>query len=424
MKVLIVGSGGREHALAWKLAQSENVKKIYAAPGNAGIGRVAERVNISVMDINAIADFAEKQSIDLTIIGPESPLGIGIVDEFERRKLPVFGPNREAAQMEVSKVFSKSLMIDNGIPTGAFETFDDPAKAGAYIESVAAKTTDPIIVKADGEAAGKGVFVAKTKADALRGVDIIMRERAFGASGDRLIVEEYLDGQEASFMFFVDGEFFVPMVPAQDYKRAYDNDEGLNTGGMGCYSPVPMLSDELQAAVIDTIIKPTLKALTAKGIHYKGVLYCGLALTSKGPKVIEFNARFGDPETQVVLPLLETDLAEITLAVALGKLDTVPVNWYNKKALCVVMASGGYPSDYAKGKVIRGIDEAENAGAIVFHAGTETKDGETVTSGGRVLGVTAVGESYKDCIDKAYAGVAKITFDAAHYRRDIGARLL
>lgn len=424
MKVLVVGSGGREHALAWKLTQSKNVDKIYALPGNAGIGRIAERVPGSVTDINAIADFADKQSIDLTIIGPETPLIAGIVDEFERRKLPVFGPNKEAAQMEGSKVFSKSLMIDNGIPTGAFESFDDPAKAGAYIESVAAKSDDPIIVKADGEAAGKGVFVAKTKDEALRGVDIIMRERAFGSSGDRVIVEEYLDGQEASFMFFVDGETFVPMVPAQDYKRAYDNDEGLNTGGMGCYSPVPVLPEDLQATVIDTIIKPTLKALKSKGIHYKGILYCGLALTSKGPKVIEFNARFGDPETQVVLPLLETDLAEIALAVACGKLDTLPVSWYNKKALCVVMASGGYPGDYDKGKVVTGIDEAEKMGTIVFHAGTETRNGEVVTSGGRVLGVTAVGDSYEDCIEKAYAGVGKISFDGMHFRRDIGARLL
>lgn len=424
MKVLIVGSGGREHALAWKLAQSDRVDKMYAWPGNAGIGRIAERLCGSVMDISAIAQFAEKQAVDLTIVGPESPLGAGIVAEFERRKLPVFGPNREGAQIEVSKVFSKSLMIDNGVPTGAFEVFDDPEKAAAYIESVAAKSGDPIIVKADGEAAGKGVFVAKTKADALRGVDIIMRERAFGASGDRVIVEEYLDGQEASFMFFVDGEFFVPMTPAQDYKRAYDNDEGLNTGGMGCYSPVPVLPEQLQATVIETIIKPTLKALKAKGIHYKGVLYCGLALTSKGPKVIEFNARFGDPETQVVLPLLETDLAEICLATAAGRLDTLPVTWYNRKALCVVMASGGYPGDYDKGKVIKGIDEAEETGAMVFHAGTETTDGETVTSGGRVLGVTAVGDSYKECIDNAYTGVGKISFDGMHFRHDIGARLI
>lgn len=424
MKVLIVGSGGREHALAWKLAQSSAVKKVFALPGNAGIGRIAERVPGSVVDISSIVGFAEKQGIDLTIIGPESPLIVGVVDEFERRGLPVFGPNKEAAQMEGSKVFAKRLMLDNGIPTGGCEVFDDPNKAGAYIGSVAGKTSDPIVVKADGEAAGKGVFVAKTKADALQAVDTIMNQRAFGASGDRVVVEEYLDGQEASFMFFVDGEVFVPMVPAQDYKRAHDNDEGPNTGGMGCYSPVPVLPPQLQATVIETVIKPTLKALSKMGIHYKGVLYCGLALTIKGPKVIEFNARFGDPETQVVMPLLETDLVEIALAVAAGKLDSLPVTWYNKKALCVVMASGGYPGDYEKGKVISGIDEAEKTGAIVFHAGTETRNGETVTSGGRVLGVTAVGDSYRDCIEKAYAGVGKISFDGAHYRRDIGARLL
>lgn len=424
MKVLVIGSGGREHALAWKLSQSKNVDKIYALPGNAGIGKIAERVAGSVMDIAAIADFAEKSSIDLTVVGPESPLIVGIVDEFERRGLPVFGPNKEAAQMEGSKVFAKRLMLDNGIPTGACEVFDDATKAGSYIESIAAKTSDPIVIKADGEAAGKGVFVAKTEADALEAVDIIMNQRAFGASGDRVVVEEFLDGQEASFMCFVDGETFVPMAPAQDYKRAYDNDEGLNTGGMGCYSPVPVLPMDLQTLVSDTIIRPTLKALSNKGIHYKGVLYCGLAMTSKGPRVIEFNARFGDPETQVVLPLLETDLAEIALAVAAGKLDTVPVTWYNKKALCVVMASGGYPGGYEKGKPIRGIDEAEKAGAIVFHAGTEMRDGEVVTSGGRVLGVTAVGDSYGDCIDKAYEGVGKITFEGMHFRRDIGARLL
>jgi len=424
LKVLVVGSGGREHALVWKLAQSKSVGKIYALPGNAGIGQVAERVPGSVMDISAAADFAERQSIDLTIIGPESPLIAGIVDEFERRHLTVFGPNKEAAQMEGSKVFAKRLMLDNGIPTGGCEVFDDPAKASAYIDSIAGKTSDPIVVKADGEAAGKGVFIAKTKTDALRAVDIIMNRRAFGASGDRVVVEEFLDGQEATLMFFVDGETFVPMVPAQDYKRINDNDEGPNTGGMGCYCPVPVLPPDLQKSIIDTIVKPTLRALRAKGIHFKGVLYCGLALTSKGPKVIEFNARFGDPETQVVLPLLETDLADICLAAALGKLDSVPVSWYDKKALCVVMASGGYPGDYEKGKPISGIDEAEKAGAIVFHAGTESRDGEIVTSGGRVLGVTGVGNSYRECIETAYAGVNAISFDKAHFRRDIGRRLM
>ena len=424
MKVLVVGGGGREHALAWKLAQSDKIKKLYTLPGNPGIAQVAECISGKVMDIKGIADFAEKESIDLTIVGPESPLIIGLTDEIESRGLKVFGPNKDAAQMEGSKVFAKSLMLENNIPTGMYEAFDDPARANAYIESVAAKTDAPIVVKADGEAAGKGVFVCKTKADALQAVNIIMEQRAFGISGDRLIIEEYLDGPEASFMCFVDGETFVPMMPAQDYKRAYDKDEGPNTGGMGCYSPVPAVTDDIRAIVIDSIVKPTLKALKNKNIYYKGVLYVGLALTSKGPKVVEFNARFGDPETQVVLPLLKTDLLDITLAAAEGRLDSVDVNWYNKKAVCVVMASGGYPGGYEKGKVITGIEEAEKAGAIVFHAGTELRDGQVVTSGGRVLGVTAVGDTYQACINTAYAGVSKIHFENAHYRHDIGARLL
>ncbi|MHB9038834.1 MAG: phosphoribosylamine--glycine ligase [Armatimonadota bacterium] len=425
MKVLIIGSGGREHALAWKIAQSDKVEKIYAWPGNAGIGQIAERVGGSVLDVTAAADFAEREKIDLTVVGPESPLIIGMVDEFRKRGLTVFGPNKDAAQMEGSKVFAKRLMIDNGVPTAMCEVFDDPSKACAYIESVAAKSDDPIVIKADGEAAGKGVFVAKTKADALQAVDTIMNQRAFGASGDRLVIEDFLDGPEASFMCFVDGETFVPMAPAQDYKRAYNNDEGPNTGGMGCYSPVPVVTEDVSRYVQESIVKPTLFALKNMGISYTGVLYVGLALTSKGPKVIEFNSRFGDPETQVVMPLLETDLVEIMLATAQGRLDRLDVNWYNKKALCVVMASGGYPGEYPKGKVITGVGEAErNAGVIVFHAGTESKDGQVVSSGGRVLGVTAVADSYKECVEKAYAGVDMIHFDGAHFRRDIGARLL
>ncbi len=404
--------------------RSKNVDKLHAIPGNGGIGRIAERAPGNVTDVNAVADYAEKHSIDLTVVGPEAALGAGIADEFDRRGLTIFGPSKEAAQLEVSKVFSKSLMIDYGIPTGGFEVFDAPDKAEAYVESIAGKSPHPIPVKADGEAAGKGAIMATNKEEALQAIDLIMRQRAFGASGDRIVIEEFLDGPEATFMFFADGETFAPMVPAQDYKRAYDNDQGLNTGGMGCYSPVPALPLELQKTVIDTIVRPTLRALKSKGIHYKGVLYCGLALTSKGPKVIEFNARFGDPETQVVMPLLESDLAEICLATALGTLDKVPVSWYDKKAVCVVMASGGYPGDYEKGMPISGIDDAEKAGAIVFHAGTETRDGQTVTSGGRVLGVTAVGDSYQQCIDTAYAGVNAISFDKAHFRHDIGARLL
>ncbi len=424
MKVLVIGSGGREHALVWKLAQSKNVSKIYALPGNAGISQLAECVPGSAMNIKDAANFAESQSIDLTIVGPESPLIAGIVDEFEGRGLKIFGPNKQAAQMEGSKAFAKKLMLENGIPTGLCEIFDDPDKADDYIKSVAKKTDDPIVIKADGEAAGKGVIIARNEQEALQAIDLIMRRKAFGASGNRVVIEEFLDGQEASYMVFVDGESFQPMMPAQDYKRAYDNDEGLNTGGMGCYSPVPVVNEEVSNYVKDFIVKPTLKALMKEGVYYKGVLYAGLALTSNGPKVVEFNARFGDPETQVVLPLLESDLFEITYSIAEGNLDETAVNWYNRKALCVVMASGGYPGDYEKGKIITGIDEAEKSGVIVFHAGTEMRDGKLVTSGGRVLGVTAVGDTYKDCIEKAYAGVSMISFKNAHYRRDIGARLL
>lgn len=424
MKVLVVGSGGREHALAWKIAQSDKVSKLYAWPGNPGIGEVAELVPGNAMDIEGIASFAERERIDLTVVGPESPLIAGLADAIEARGLKVFGPNRQAAQMEGSKAFAKRLMLDNGIPTAMCEVFDDSGKAAAYIHEVAAKTDAPIVVKADGEAAGKGVFIAKDREEALRAVNSIMVDRAFGASGDRVVIEDYLAGPEASYMCFVDGETFIPMMPAQDYKRAYDNDEGPNTGGMGCYSPVPVVTDEVSRIVQDSIVNPTLTALARMGIHYRGVLYVGLALTAEGPKVVEFNCRFGDPETQVVLPLLESDLVDIMLAAAEGRLDRAGANWYNRKALCVVMASGGYPGDYQKGKAISGIDEAQSAGTVVFHAGTAVQDGKLVTAGGRVLGVTAVAATYRECIDKAYAGVRKISFENAHYRTDIGARLL
>ncbi|MGC8863050.1 MAG: phosphoribosylamine--glycine ligase, partial [Armatimonadota bacterium] len=285
MKVLVIGSGGREHALAWKLAQSKSVNRIYALPGNAGSAQVAERVPIGVMDTKAAADFAEREKIDLTVIGPESPLIAGIADEFDRRGLRVFGPSRQAAQIEGSKVFAKRLMLENGIPTASCEFFDDPDKASAYVESVAAKSDDPIVVKADGEAAGKGVFVARSREQALEAVDTIMRKKAFGASGERIVIENYLDGPEATFMCFVDGERFVPMLSSQDHKRAFDDDRGPNTGGMGCYAPVPVFTDEVRDTVIQSIIKPTLRALVRKDIHYRGVLYTGLALTSSGPKV-------------------------------------------------------------------------------------------------------------------------------------------
>jgi phosphoribosylamine--glycine ligase len=424
LKVLVVGSGGREHALVWKLAQSDSVSTIYALPGNAGCDKLAQRVPGNVMDVQHIADFAERESVDLIIVGPESPLIAGLADELQRRGLRVFGPDKEAAQIEGSKVFAKRLMLEEGIPTASCEVFEDPDRASQYVESISAKRETPIVVKADGEAAGKGVVVADTKEQALRAIHAIMRERIFGDSGKRVIVEEYLDGPEATFMCFVEGEHFIPMVASQDHKRAYDNDQGPNTGGMGCYAPVPAFSDNVREDVISRIVKPTLRALVKRGIYYKGVLYVGLSLTSNGPKVVEFNCRFGDPEAQVVLPLMNGDLADICMSVAEGRLNEVFIGWSDEKAVCVVMASGGYPGDYQKGKTITGIAEAEKTGAIVFHAGTEVCNGKLVTSGGRVLGVTALGKSFEQAIERAYDAVSRIHFENAHYRRDIARKAL
>ncbi len=424
MKVLIVGGGGREHAIAWKLAESPLVDKLYSTPGNAGLAAICETIPAKASDVSGVADFAESNSVDLTVIGPESPLIAGMADELAKRGLKVFGPSAEAAQIEGSKHFAKELMKEAGVPTAGFESFDDAEKACDYIDSPSCAKDVPIVVKADGEAAGKGVFICKSADEAKSAVDTIMRKRIFGASGDRVIIEEYLDGPEATFMCFVSGTSFLPMVPSQDHKRAYDNDEGPNTGGMGCYSPVPAFTDEIRQATIEQIVRPTLSTLSSRGIHYCGVLYTGLALTSKGPKVVEFNCRFGDPETQVVLPLLGSDLAQIILDCCDNSLDETAINWYDKSAICVVMASGGYPGDYEKGKVISGIDEAEAIGAHVFHAGTDVQDEKLVTSGGRVLGVTALGDTFRSSRDVVYDAVSKIGFEGAHYRNDIGARVL
>ncbi len=424
MKVLVVGSGGREHALVWKLAQSKRVSGIYWMPGNAGCGKLAERIPGNIMDTCSVADFAERKSIDLTIVGPESPLIAGLADELESRGLRVFGPNKKAAQLEGSKVFAKQLMLEENVPTAKFQVFDDPDEASRFVTSIAAKSSDPIVVKADGEAAGKGVVVARSAEEALQAIDKIMREKVFGESGNRVIIEEYLDGPEATFMCFVDGECFLPMVPSQDHKRVYDDDQGPNTGGMGCYAPVPAFAAKVQDQVIQNIIKPTLQGLTKRGIVYRGVLYVGLALTSGGPKVVEFNCRFGDPEAQVVLPLMEGDLAELCLSVSEGRLDESTVGWSDKKAVCVVMASGGYPGEYEKGKPITGIEDAESIGALVFHAGTDICEGRLVTSGGRVLGVTTLGNSFQEARERAYEAVSKIYFENAHYRRDIARKAL
>lgn len=424
MKILVIGSGGREHALVWKLAKSPTVTDICAFPGNAGIGKLARRVAGGDRHVEAVADFADREHFDLTIVGPETPLIAGITNAFEAKGLKVFGPCKEAAQLEGSKSFAKVLMMENGIPTANCEVFTDSTRAKTYVAYKAERSSDPIVIKADGEAAGKGVFVCKTRAEAYQAIEAVLDHRLFGESGKQLLVEDYLSGPEATVLCFVAGDKYVMMPPSQDHKRAYDNDEGPNTGGMGAYSPVPVVTPEVLQEIEKSIIVPTLSGLSRRGIKYQGVLYFGLVLTPKGPKVIEYNCRFGDPETQVVMPLLSGDLAEIAMSVANGNLDEKLVNWYNKKTLCVVMAAGGYPGDYKKGTVIDGLDNIEDPDVCVFHAGTEQHNGRVCTAGGRVLGVTSVADNYARCRDKAYAAVAKIHFDAMQFRHDIGIKLI
>ncbi|MCS7192195.1 MAG: phosphoribosylamine--glycine ligase [Armatimonadetes bacterium] len=416
MKVLVVGGGGREHALVWKIAQSPKVSEIYCAPGNAGIAKLAKCVNVIAEDIVAIADFAEREQIDLTVVGPEAPLCTGIVDEFQKRGLKIFGPTKAAAEIEGSKVFCRQILAKWNIPSPKFAIFDDPNEAKTYIRQQGA----PIVVKAEGLAAGKGSIVCTNLDEALQAVERIMVEREFGDAGKRIVVEDFLEGREASVMVFTDGRTVKPMLPSRDHKRLLDNDQGPNTGGMGAYCPVPDIDAALYDQIVETIMKPTIAALAAEGRPYKGVLYGGLMLTKDGPKVLEFNCRFGDPETQAVLPLLESDLVEICEAIIDERLHEVEVKWRQGACICVVMASAGYPGAYEKGKVITGIEEAEREeGIIVFHAGTAIKDGQLVTSGGRVLGATAVGDNFTEAAEKVYRAVSKIQFEGAHYRRDI-----
>lgn len=419
MKILVIGGGGREHALVWKIAQSPKVEKIYCAPGNAGIAGLAECVDIKVEDLDGLAEFAKANQIDLTVVGPEVPLTMGVVDRFEMDNLRIFGPAKNAAIIEGSKEFSKDIMVKYGVPTAAYGSFTDAASALAYIDKVGA----PIVVKADGLAAGKGVVVAMDVAAAKQAVNDIMADQVFGSAGSKVVIEEFLDGEEVSVLAFSDGKTVVPMVSAQDHKRAYDNDEGPNTGGMGAYSPAPIYTHEMEKFVLENVLKPTVDGMAKEGRLYKGVLYAGLMVTKDGIKVLEFNARFGDPETQAVLMRLDSDLVEIMEAVIDGKLAEQEIKWQQKPAVCVVVAAGGYPKSYRKGDEITGLAEA-NQNAVVFHAGTKFADGKVVSNGGRVLGVTAMGDDIKGAIDNAYAAVDKIHFADCFCRRDIGHRAI
>jgi len=421
MKVLVIGSGGREHTLIWKIAQSLKVSKIYCTPGNAGISRLAQCVNIGVDKIKELADFAKKEKIDLTVVGPELPLSKGIVNEFNRWGLKIFGPSKEATEIESSKVFSKYLMKKYNIPTANYEVFQNSEEALDYIK----QQTFPLVIKADGLAAGKGVFIVKNLDQARDALNTLMKKKTFGEAGRQIVIEEFLEGEEVSILAFCDGKTVVPMVSSQDHKKIFDNDQGPNTGGMGAYSPVPFYPDEFKKTVLEEILKPTVKGLQSEGREYKGVLYAGLVLTKEGPKVLEFNARFGDPETQVILPRLKTDLIDILNAVIEETLHKNNIEWEGNAAVCVVVASGGYPGKYQKGKVIHGLERLEKMKDIlVFHAGTKLQDDKIITSGGRVLGVTAWDETISKAKERAYKGVKEIYFEDMYYRKDIAVKAI
>ncbi len=421
MKVLVVGGGGREHALIYKIAQSPLVEQIYCAPGNPGIAELAECVHIGADEIDALCDFAKAEKIDLTVVGPEVPLTMGIVDLFQASGLEVFGPNKAAAQIEGSKGFSKDLMAKYNIPTAAYQSFTDHAAAVAYIKEQGA----PIVVKADGLAAGKGVIVAMTEEQAIAGVDDIMLDKVFGSAGASVVIEEFMDGEEASFFAFTDGKNILPLASSQDHKRVDDNDEGPNTGGMGAYSPAPVVTAELHDVIVETVVKPTIAGMAADGCPYSGILYVGLMIKDGKPRVVEYNARFGDPEAQPLLMRMKSDIVPVLQACARGELNQDSIEWHDKAAVCVVMASGGYPAAFEKGLAISGLDAAAQIeDMVVFHAGTSVKDGQIVNNGGRVLGVTGLGTTVKDAIDKAYEGVAAIAWQDVHFRKDIGARAL
>ncbi len=417
VNILVIGSGGREHALFWKLSESPQTERIYAIPGNPGMG---EMTDIAVTDNAAILQFAKEKDIGLVVVGPEVPLMNGLVDDLEAAGIPAFGPRANAAEIEGSKSFAKDLMKKYGIPTARYEVFAEAEAARAYIRSEGT----PIVVKADGLAAGKGVVVAMTEQEALDAVDAIMEHNSFGDAGARVVIEEFMEGEEASLLAFTDGTVIRPMISAQDHKRAFDGDKGPNTGGMGTYAPAPVMTPELTERAVEEILKPTISAMEKEGRAYRGCLYLGLMITADGPKVVEFNARFGDPETQVVLPLLDGDLVQIMHACAGGTLADVPIRWKDGAAVCVVLAAGGYPASYEKGNEIYGIGNAEKLGALVFHAGTAKKNGKIVTNGGRVLGVVGMGKDIASAVQSAYDAVDQISFKGEYHRKDIAHRAL
>ena len=416
MNILVIGSGGREHAIVWKLAQSDDVEKIYCAPGNAGISKNAQCVNIKVDELDKLADFAEENNIDLTVVGPEVPLCEGLTDVFLERSLKVFGPAKIPAQLEGSKSFSKNFMNKYGIPTADSATFTDKDAANEYIHNNISE--NGIVVKADGLAAGKGVIVAASLQEALDAIELCF-SGSFGSAGATVLIEELLIGEEASILALTDGNTIIPLASSQDHKRAYDDDKGPNTGGMGAYSPAPIVTNELFKEISKFVLEPFLKGIKIEKMNYKGIIYAGIMVTEQGPKVLEFNVRFGDPETQAVLIRLKSDLSEVMMKTAEGKLNEVNLKWTDEPAVCVVMASGGYPNSYEKGYEISGLEEAEKSGAVVFHAGTGFNNDKIINTGGRVLGVTALGNDLGNAVSKAYKAVECITWKDAWCRKDI-----
>lgn len=423
MKILVVGGGGREHAICWKLAQSKLVEKIYCAPGNPGIAKVAECVNININEIDILADFAQSTGIGLTIVGPEAPLCDGIVDVFRKQKLAIFGPDKASARLEGSKAYSKMFMTKHQIPTSLSRVFEDREEATDYVKTRFETRIPGIVIKADGLAAGKGVILAYNEKDAIKAVNLCF-DGAFGDAGRKILVEELLVGEEASILALTDGNVIIPLVTSQDHKRAGDGDKGPNTGGMGAYSPAPVVTAALLKEIDEKVLQRFLRGIQKDRLYYRGIIYAGVMLTSDGPKVLEFNVRFGDPETQAVLMRLKSDLADVMLKTAEGHLCSVTLDWTEEPAVCVVMASGGYPDSYKRGYEIKGLEDAEENGAVVFHAGTSLEDGKIINTGGRVLGVTAKGKDIKTAIANAYEAVGNIFWCNCFFRNDIGRKAL